>query len=277
MTVRAAKGQSYAQKMNRKTGSKAQNRLFKTHKVFLRCCFSWSDPDNLHEETDLAYYTYRYLKVMTGRWLSRDPIGEEGGPLLYGFVANHPADAHDRLGNRCCLTWYHAGLPWSVTGHSTLKCDNGAYVSLHLMEDTPLDQWHTEEEDRADYDSPAPGAQRDTKCFDCLDEPKVSQWITDQKAAGRRWTLIENCADTTLEAIAAALPDQPKPVCPCVSADLALRGCRNYARNILEELPNGTSPLIVVPGDAYHRLEALVDNGCNKWKCTLTCIKFQFP
>jgi hypothetical protein len=34
----------------------------------------------------------------TGRWLSRDPIGEEGGANLYGFVLNQPIDRIDPLG-----------------------------------------------------------------------------------------------------------------------------------------------------------------------------------
>ena len=34
----------------------------------------------------------------TGRWLNRDPIGERGGPNLYGFVSNDPIDALDSDG-----------------------------------------------------------------------------------------------------------------------------------------------------------------------------------
>ena len=33
-------------------------------------------------------YQYRYYDPLTGRWPSRDPIGEEGGVNLYGFVGN---------------------------------------------------------------------------------------------------------------------------------------------------------------------------------------------
>jgi len=39
-------------------------------------------------ETGLLYYGYRYYSPSTGRWLSRDPIEEEGGVNLYGFVEN---------------------------------------------------------------------------------------------------------------------------------------------------------------------------------------------
>ena len=36
----------------------------------------------------VAYYGYRYYDPLTGRWPSRDPIGEKGGKNLYGFVGN---------------------------------------------------------------------------------------------------------------------------------------------------------------------------------------------
>ncbi len=49
-------------------------------------------------ETGLHYYGYRYYNSSTGQWLSRDPIGEEGGLNLYGFVHNNAIDAHDNLG-----------------------------------------------------------------------------------------------------------------------------------------------------------------------------------
>ena len=39
-------------------------------------------------ETGLYYYGYRYYDPVTGRWPSRDPIGERGGLNLYGFVGN---------------------------------------------------------------------------------------------------------------------------------------------------------------------------------------------
>jgi RHS repeat-associated protein len=37
-------------------------------------------------ETSLYYYGYRYYDPKIGRWLSRDPIEEEGGVNLYGFI-----------------------------------------------------------------------------------------------------------------------------------------------------------------------------------------------
>ena len=43
-------------------------------------------------------YGYRYYDPLTGRWPSRDPIGERGGVNLYGFVGNDGVDWWDYLG-----------------------------------------------------------------------------------------------------------------------------------------------------------------------------------
>jgi RHS repeat-associated protein len=65
------------------------------------------------DESDFLYYGYRYYNPSTGRWLSRDPVEEDGfqlieedfsatgndwGPNLYDFVANDPLDGVDELG-----------------------------------------------------------------------------------------------------------------------------------------------------------------------------------
>ena len=46
----------------------------------------------------INFYGYRYYDPLTGRWPSRDPIGEKGGKNLYGFVGNTPAAMWDYLG-----------------------------------------------------------------------------------------------------------------------------------------------------------------------------------
>ena len=48
----------------------------------------------------VAYYGYRYYDPVTGRWPSRDPIGERGGVNLYGFVGNDVVNRWDYLGLR---------------------------------------------------------------------------------------------------------------------------------------------------------------------------------
>ncbi|MBR4250604.1 MAG: RHS repeat-associated core domain-containing protein, partial [Verrucomicrobia bacterium] len=49
-------------------------------------------------EARLYYYGYRYYSSDMGRWLSRDPIEEQGGLNLYGFVNNDPVNKWDKLG-----------------------------------------------------------------------------------------------------------------------------------------------------------------------------------
>jgi len=46
----------------------------------------------------LAYYGFRYYDPKTGRWLSRDPIGEWGGVNPYGFCGNDGGNWTDFLG-----------------------------------------------------------------------------------------------------------------------------------------------------------------------------------
>jgi RHS repeat-associated protein len=41
---------------------------------------------------------YRLYKPGFGRWLSRDPIEEQGGINLYGYVGGNPVNNTDRLG-----------------------------------------------------------------------------------------------------------------------------------------------------------------------------------
>jgi RHS repeat-associated protein len=49
-------------------------------------------------ESGLLYYGFRYYNPSTGRWPSRDPIEEQGGVNLYGFVGNDPVGSVDVLG-----------------------------------------------------------------------------------------------------------------------------------------------------------------------------------
>ena len=51
-----------------------------------------------HDASDLVLAQYRGYDPSVGRWLSRDPIEEEGGINLYGYVWNGPICAIDPLG-----------------------------------------------------------------------------------------------------------------------------------------------------------------------------------
>jgi RHS repeat-associated protein len=65
--------------------------------------------NNLADEKTMqvACYGYRYYDPLTGRWPSRDMIGERGGMNLYGFVGNDGLNEWDLLG----LLMPGVGLP----------------------------------------------------------------------------------------------------------------------------------------------------------------------
>jgi RHS repeat-associated protein len=48
----------------------------------------------------VTVYGYRHYSPQTGQFLGRDPIGENGGNNLYGFVGNDGVDVCDLLGHK---------------------------------------------------------------------------------------------------------------------------------------------------------------------------------
>jgi RHS repeat-associated protein len=87
----------------------------------------------------VAYYGYRYYDPITGRWPSRDPIEEEGGLNLYGFVGN------DGVGY-----WDLLGLDWiEYTGEKVTWYDGDTgdrTVVLHTWKATSgMDDYQTKE------------------------------------------------------------------------------------------------------------------------------------
>ena len=78
------------------------------------------------DESDLVYYGYRYYNASTGRWLSRDPIGEKGGINLYVLVGDDPIDKIDLFGQR----WYASGPV--DTSADTIVCDGKGGIEVYL-------------------------------------------------------------------------------------------------------------------------------------------------
>jgi RHS repeat-associated protein len=57
----------------------------------------------VHPNSGLYYYGYRFYEPNLQRWVNPDPIGIRGGMNLYGFVGNNPMNGVDALG----LSWYY--------------------------------------------------------------------------------------------------------------------------------------------------------------------------
>ena len=62
----------------------------------------------MDDELGLIYYNYRHLNPRDGRWISRDPIMEQGGWNLFAFVGNNGVNRWDYLGEFYKGTWYSA-------------------------------------------------------------------------------------------------------------------------------------------------------------------------
>ncbi len=96
--------------------------------VWWRLGFSTKYTD---DETGLVYYGYRYYSPELGRWLNRDPIEEEGGLNLYGFVGNDPVNAYDLLGQMIIWGKYVLSNPYVK---NNLRQLNTAIVALGLSD-----------------------------------------------------------------------------------------------------------------------------------------------
>ena len=95
----------------------------------------------MDDELGLVYYNYRHLNPLDGRWISRDPIEEEGGWNLFAFAGNSPFLRVDALG----LWKKEAGSEtiWSAEKNDTLESlavnegrNKGDYVCIWPTEGT---------------------------------------------------------------------------------------------------------------------------------------------
>ena len=81
----------------------------------------------LDSETGLYYYRARWYDADVGRFVSRDPIGVEGGINLYGYVGNKPTNYTDPKGLKmnwacffscsaqCVIRFQRAVVSWGTS------------------------------------------------------------------------------------------------------------------------------------------------------------------
>ena len=79
-------------------------------------------------ETGLYYYGYRYYSPELGRWLTRDPIEEDGGDNLYAFCGNNGVSRIDARGLFCPFVDQWAQ---QVRNHLGMKDEKGAAFYAH--------------------------------------------------------------------------------------------------------------------------------------------------
>ena len=138
----------------------------------------------------VADYGYRYYDPLTGRWPNRDPIEEDGGDNLYGFVGNDGVDRWDPIGLR--WVYFYITPSWVAdddvskarpsdpkplrspdNSHSTNSFFNSPSKNAGWISQQLLDELSQVVKDlRAKYDSKA------CKCFDV--EFKKDASTTDQ-------------------------------------------------------------------------------------------------
>jgi len=91
------------------------------------------------DETDLVYFGFRYYRPSSGKWLSRDPLGEKHESNLYVVVDNNPINKNDYLGlftldNTC---GYAPGTVTRITDQITDACTS-RLMSLVTDTTSPL-------------------------------------------------------------------------------------------------------------------------------------------
>jgi RHS repeat-associated protein len=147
-------------------------------------------------ETGLVLMGHRYYDAGTGRFLTRDPLGYNGGINLYGFTGNNPVNEIDPEGTAVVevryrevmafdskhLYWktggYHAFIVVTDTDGAQYEIAGGPVGSP--FGDYPIYVRHSEYKYRDKhghkaYDFPVPG--------DHVDRPKSTVLIRDNKSA----------------------------------------------------------------------------------------------
>ena len=146
-------------------------------------------------------YLYRDYDPSTGRWPSRDPIGERGGVNLYGFVENAPVNKTDLLGRETVGAAYQTD---GALGHAALEVGGKGYgfgpkeLRLFFTIGT-TSNWEATAKPRKVWDLSIrkTGKFKDKRGGRCCDATleRVIQCADHFKATweGTEWRLSRNC------------------------------------------------------------------------------------
>ena len=148
------------------------------------------------DETELAYYGYRYCSASTGRWLSRDLIEERGGVSIYVFSRNQPVGMIDALGKECvdpCAQFLRTDK--NLTG-AVICCEGRKYLCVWgpfpgitnskaagVVEKCLLDHENSHAYDVKDC----------SKCRKDIYRPGFKWWHSQPASECKAWTAEYNC------------------------------------------------------------------------------------
>ena len=235
-------------------------------------------------ELDLVYYNYRHYSPSLGRFLSRDPIEEQGGLNLYACVKNN-INNYDVTGRQCCVIIIHPGSypkKESDVGHAILDCGANGYVSYFPNEEEGkkgIGRWpgnnHSKEDDETYYGIsfgdfgtgntitiPGYTGKVTRQCLpDCIDADKASPVIDRLLKATSHWDFNDsNCVDMVMSVLRETLV-QSKPKCdPCYTSwDILAKRAE-----------------IQIPEDVSRMVAELKENGCKRYKCVFDPLGWLF-
>jgi hypothetical protein len=89
----------------------------------------------------VRFYGFRYYDPETGRWPNRDPIGEQGGYNLYGFVGNDGVNYWDLLGMITVDQYLTVTgeLSDAINSCETMSCDGAANALQEALDSLTVD------------------------------------------------------------------------------------------------------------------------------------------